>query len=458
MRYFASQCKVRILVRVTVLATGMFAACLEVPGQPQDAAQQVRARFEIAARQACSDRGVTGCLLSSVTSENVTPFVNLYRAVLRIGPGPFDLIGINRLVNEQHPGKATDGNAAVFCIHGTSQNFFDSFVNKSMLSDNPGFAVWLAQRGIDVWGIDLRFAFVPATTADFGFMAGWNFGTMVQDVLLGTRFARHARRVTGQHFGKVHLVGRSLGASLVYGVANAEAILAEEEQDAGDLIPVETVYKLPPADTIGKTRACGYETAYTNALAAGTYYIDQRPTMAIGAAAKNNPNGASPLAGYTNKEYALRSACANIMVPGFPYHSVACLLDERGIPIAGRFSSTTLIIDSLVNGIPTRPRALMRDYFQIACDTHPTPYDDHLSAIRIPSLYIGVAGGFGESGLYTNSMLGSADKATIFVRMLPVGHENEDFGHIESYIGNDAASLVWEPVLNWVLAHEVARH
>ena len=253
----------------------------------------------------------------------------------------------------------------MFCIHGTGQTFFDSFINQSTLSENPGFALWLAHRGIDVWGIDLRFAFVPATTTDFRFMADWDFGKMVQDVLLATRFARHARRLTGEHFGKVHLVGRSLGASLAYGVANAEAILAEEEQDVGDLIPVETIYKLPPTDTVGRARACEYENTHGNAVSSGTYYIDQRPTMAIGAAARDNPDGASPLAAYTNKEYALKSACANIMLPGFPYHSVACLFDARGIPTAGRFSSTTLVIDSLANGIPTRPRATMRDYFAI---------------------------------------------------------------------------------------------
>jgi hypothetical protein len=164
------------------------------------------------------------------------------------------------------------------------------------------------------------------------------------------------------------------------------------------------------------------------------------------------------VAGLTNKEYALSTACRLILLPGFPYHSAACLFDERGIPTAGRFSPTTLIIDSLANGIPTRPRAMMRDYFGIACDAHPTPYDDNLSAIRIPSFYVGVAGGFGVSGLFTQTLLGSSEKGDIFIRLLPTGQETMDFGHIESYIANDAASLVWQPALEWILAHELPKH
>ena len=96
----------------------------------------------------------------------------------------------------------------------------------------------------------------------------------------------------------------------------------------------------------------------------------------------------------------------------------------------------------------------MRDYFGIPCDKNPSPFDDHLAEIHIPSLYIGAAGGFGPSGTYTNTLLGSSEKATIFIQILPSGEASNDFGHIESFIAEDAAYLVWQHVLDWVLHHE----
>jgi hypothetical protein len=430
-----------------------------VPGsivfaQPPGLMQSLSARFDAAARQACGDRSVSTCALVSLTSQNLVGDVNFYRAVLQVGNGPYDFIGINRVVNERHIGSPMDGRAAVFFIHGSTQTFFDSAVNQSTISQNPGIAPWLAERGIDMWGIDLRFSFVPATATQFSDLANWTFGNTVKDILLATRFARYARRMTGQHSGKLHLAGRSLGASLVYAVANAEAVLPEVEQDVADLIPIETIYKLPPTDTAGTIFACNQAAAHNAAMSNGVFYIDNRGAMAIGEAGRVNPDAASAALGLTNKQLALRTACANTFLPAFPYHTAACLLDPGGVPTAGRFSSTGLIIDALANGIPFRSRAMMRDYFAIPCATNPTSFDDHLAEIRVPSLYIGSAGGFGPSGTYTNTLLASLEKATIFIQMLPPGQATSDFGHIEALFANSAASLAWQPILDWVLHHE----
>jgi hypothetical protein len=416
--------------------------------------EAVRARFEAAAREACADRGVELCGMLSFSSMPLIDDMNYYYAVIQVGPGEFDRIGIGRIIREHHPGKAIDGNSAVFFIHGSAQTFFDSCVNASTISTNPGIAPWLAERGIDVWGIDMRFALVPSTTAEFSFMAGWNFGNMTNDVLLATRLARHTRRMTGQHFGKLHLAGRSLGASFVYSVANAEAVLPEGDQDIGDIIPIETVYKLPPSDTAAKAYTCNVETSHRTAMNNGIYHIDGRAAMAIGEAGRSNPDAPSSVTGLTNKQLALRTECVNSMLPAFPYHMAACGLDSNNIPSAGRFSPTVLVLDALANGIPFRTRGIMADYFGIPCGNNDLPYDDHLAEVRIPSLYVGAAGGFGSSGTFTNSLLGSSDKATIFIQMLTPQEAKSDFGHIEAFIGNEAASLVWVPVLQWVLDHD----
>ena len=445
------------VVRTAVILIGCFRLVEASPriSKPEAVPESIYARFDEAARDACGDRAVKQpCAILSVTSENLIGEVNLYSAVLRVGDGQFDLIRISRIVGEEHPGKAIDGDSAAFFIHGSGQTFVDSFVNSSALQENPGMGLWLAEKGIDVWGIDLRFAFIPADTTNFAFMADWNFGTMVGDVLLATRFARHARRTGGQRFGQVHLIGRSLGASIAYAVANSEAVLAEQDQDIGDLIPIETIYKLSPDDTTGTAVACSNETGHRTAIAAGTFHIDGRSAMAIGEAARTNPDAPSATPGLTNTELALRTACANTFLPPFPYHMAACAVGSNGIPTSGRFSTTRLIIDALANGIPYRSRGVMRDYFGIPCGANEYPYDDHLADIRIPSLYVGAAGGMGESGMYTHTLLGSSDKATIYIQMLPPDQGTSDFGHVESFIANDALSLVWRPVLDWILSHE----
>jgi len=53
-----------------------------------------------------------------------------------------------------------------------------------------------------------------------------------------------------------------------------------------------------------------------------------------------------------------------------------------------------------------------------------------------------------------NPLLGSADKATIFIQQLTAGEADNDFGHIEPFIANDAADLVLQPMLEWIRNHE----
>jgi len=231
-------------------------------------------------------------------------------------------------------------------------------------------------------------------------------------------------------------------------------MLPESDQDVGDLIPIETVYKLPPSDTAAKALACSIEANTRSAISHGTLNGDNRGLIAIGQAAKANPDAASPTPGFTNKEFALAVGCANIFLPAFPFHGAACVRGSRGIPSSGRFSSTELIIDVYATDYPYGANRSGADYFGIPCDTTNLRYDDHLADILIPSLYIGAAGGFGTSGTYTNSLLGSSNKVTLFIQNLPSGEEANDFGHVEPLIANDAATLVWQPMLEWIWNHE----
>jgi hypothetical protein len=53
---------------------------------------------------------------------------------------------------------------------------------------NHSLAAYLAEQGVDVWGIDLRWVGVPQEVTVFTFMAGWNMGTaLARAVRVGTK-------------------------------------------------------------------------------------------------------------------------------------------------------------------------------------------------------------------------------------------------------------------------------
>jgi hypothetical protein len=70
--------------------------------------------------------------------------------------------------------------------------------------------------------------------------------------------------------------------------------------------------------------------------------------------------------------------------------------------------------------------------------------------VKVPILYIGAAGGFGGYGNYSVSLLGSKDKTIKIIRLLPPGYEAADFGHIDLLYANNAKSMVWESISNWI--------
>lgn len=81
------------------------------------------------------------------------------------------------------------------------------------------------------------------------------------------------------------------------------------------------------------------------------------------------------------------------------------------------------------------------------------PWDDHLAEITVPVLYVGAAGGFGEAGVYTTTLLGSSDVSVLLVRVQPPELVIADYGHGDLFQAEDAETLVWEPLLTWLEAH-----
>ncbi len=93
--------------------------------------------------------------------------------------------------------------------------------------------------------------------------------------------------------------------------------------------------------------------------------------------------------------------------------------------------------------------------FAVSCPTIDTPYDDNLAEIKIPVLYIGHAGGFGALGEYTPDLLGSSDVTKMMIQFLSDADAANDFGHMEAFTADEAQQLVWEPMLKWIIDHQL---
>lgn len=71
----------------------------------------------------------------------------------------------------------------------------------------------------------------------------------------------------------------------------------------------------------------------------------------------------------------------------------------------------------------------------------------------MPLFYVGAYGGQGEAGNYSTTLVGSTDVSILMVSLHPAEEIALDFGHVDLFTADNAPSLVWTPVLNWIVAH-----
>lgn len=430
-----------------------FTATLIIPAQPSttgfqtDVLRSVEAGFTVAARCACQERGnASYCGLKSFIRSQLGPTISLYEAQFQVGPHYLDVIKIYRVIGEKRPGVPEKTDAALLFVHGSGGKFKTSMIV-------PGMAKWLAATGIDVWGIDLCHANVPEDTTDFSVMAGWDYPILIGDIRLATRFARYCRLLTAHGPGRINLGGWSLGASLVIAVANTEAIARPGDRDVKGIVSFDTIYKLNPTNTTAISAACQLEASHRQAIAQGIYQIDRRTQPRAGQLALSDPGGLSPFrVGYTNREFALFSGCQKSLLP-FPLHLLGCTYDSSGKPRDTAFTRTEVAFEMLASGNNFNTRPGSATYFAIPCRSD-TPYDDHLSDIRIPLLNIGIAGGFGRDVFETNEYLPNSRVTTLWIQNLPDSSAGDDLGHMEAFSATDMQWRIWEPRRHWLLMNE----
>lgn len=366
-------------------------------------------------------------------------------------------VGLHRVVQVEN-GRPVSAPNGVFLVHGDIWDFNAAFVGGNLPSESV--AVYLASKGIDVWGVDLGWTLVPAGTTDLSFMQGWGLQRDVDDVETAMAFARGVRTLTGSSADKLALMAWSRGGWIGYALLNEESQKPDALRQVHAFIPVDNYFKVNDP----KTRAaiCSFEQTTDNDVENGIYGYDESVVAQLGTLAQTSPDEPSPIFGppYTNRQASLTYGAAafelgDIFTPF--YHFVAGTFpdnDINQIPTGLDYTNLSRWNAFLSSGSPFEPSTLLRDTYAITCSPGPTgPFDDHLADVTVPVLYVGAGGGFGRAGLYSLTLLGSKDVSSHIVSFYPPAEAAFDFGHVDLFNARDAQQLVWTPIYDWLADH-----
>jgi hypothetical protein len=413
--------------------------------------------------------GLSGsCTIRSLQRRDVVPSARVvaYEAIVQVGPDPSrDIIGLHRVVKELAPWVPIATPASLMMVHGDAWPFTGAFFDAPDRGTAP---VFFAQHDIDVWGIDLRWTQVPTTTTSFDFMQHWGLDTDRQDLGMALSIARAARHYTGSGFSQMLLLGWSRGGQLGYTYLGTETARPPSQRHVSGFIPVDVYLKVPP-NSPRRAEACarihdpisGNLVAYNAGVFVSTGGALLREVGALATTQPDTPNPffppGHPFAGYTNKQVGLGGGAATFQLlfnPPVPhYHFTAGQLGPGGVPLRLiHVASDQRWFDVLQRAAPFEPLKVLLDADAIICDDGSSSLDEQLTRIAVPVVYVGAAGGFGTSGLYTMSLLASSDRSSIIRSLMPLD-PLRDVGHFDIWLGANARDLWWEPMLSWIQDH-----
>jgi RNA polymerase sigma-70 factor len=435
------------LILISLLATG--AGCLA--GEPSTDPPGV-------VEQAVSSGGAAaGGLVLEVERDHLVGDVYHHSVLLRVGAGPNALLRLHRVVRERAPWlpRATAG--GIMLLHGDFATFATNFAPAlgEPASDAPGLAVYLAQRGLDVWGLDRRWTQAPAEEADVSDFAEMGLAQEVDDIGRGLAFARAARLLTGSGAGRLALLGFSRGGQLAYAYTAAEATRPAALRHVKGLVPLDVYAVIAPEDEALRLYACEGRDIERELLADGVIDSENSFIIGLGVGALTAPDAESPFfPGMTNRSAILRTVAQTYLffAPTPLYHLNAGVIEEGGA-VALRETSEERVAAWFAGGAPHQSMREAAESDALWCNEAPLPVEMPLDRIRVPLFYLGAAGGFGDHGLYSTTLVGSSDVQSLVVRRFGPEGEAEDFGHADLLFGDDAEALAWQPLAAWLLAH-----
>ncbi len=381
-----------------------------------------------------------------------------YSFRIPVGRGQYDSIGIHRVVKERSPWRPVRTPKAVMMAHGDIWNFRAAF----LADPERNLPVFLARNGIDVWGIDFGWTFVPATTTDLSSLKNWGIERDARDLGVALALARGVRFATNDGSGKMLLLGWSRGGQIGYAYLDRESQLPVRLQQVRGFIPVDIYLKTDVEEL--RQAAC---TRYLGSLPswqAGMYENGNGTlVLTIYQLAVTDPNGASPiLPGFTNRQASLAVGSMTFLFfppnlgPAPLYHFAGGTFDTLGLPTGLLYTPESALLALEEGAAPFQPARELLDADAANCDDESiadVSFDDNLGDIEVPVLYVGGNGGIGSLGIYTTTLLGSADVTSLIVDLQPPANQLAEFGHADIFLATNAQSLVWQPVLSWIQGH-----
>ena len=444
-------CVLGAVVLALLVASALAGAQGPQQGTPQLAARTAAA-YAAKTSSACLLESGNGCILSDLERLPVVDDIIHYRFKVRVGSGPFDVIGMHRVVRERRPFLPAKTTEALFVLHGSGGDFEVAYLTNILTGLRPptqALPVFLAQRGVDVWAVDLGWTMVPADTTDFSFFADWGIDKEISQIRAGLAIARALRAATSGDAGRMDFLGWSYGAQLGYILVAEETQLPSWRRHVKGFIPVDMVNKFDPATRPAWT--CDAAAYYQYLQDSGQYGDGStafQPYLA--GLAINYPDDPSPVFGWLNNYEAALLFGSN---PWDWMHQVAGTFNASGRINGLQYTDPEVFIHGSLGPSPWAPVLAGLDQFNTWCDQIDVPFDDHLGDVQLPTLHLGAAGGVGQAGVYSTTLLGSTDVTIHMVRLHPAGEEGLDFGHWDLWVADNAAELAWQPVLDWLRAH-----
>lgn len=456
------------------LGCGVETPASQTPAAETEQVAQLGSMLQASACDACLAGTEGARFLGGFERRQVADDIFHYSIPLRVGPGEHDVIVLHRVVREVAPWVPARAPESLFMVHGDAWDFTGAFLSNTLTSAVPmdrSIVVYLARRGVDVWGIDLRWTQVAADTQDFRFMKSWNLGTHAQDVGTGLRVARALRRATGNGYGKMNLLGWSRGAMVSYAYLNAETQLPPGLRNVSGFIPVDMVMHFGPEAEQQRQWACTRAAAGEAVLKSGRYEGNLSgpgagvAILQVGAAALAWPNVVAqpPLPPLSFHSLALTLGAATFSFLESPaqgihaavpsYHFAAGQFGADGMASGLQYVNEQQFFTFLGLAHPYQSFTEQVETDELMCGQSRLPYDGHLSEVKVPVLYVGAGGGFGGYGVYSAKLLGSKDLTVHLVQRQPTEARVLDYGHVDLFQGSDAETAVWAPIYEWMMRH-----
>jgi pimeloyl-ACP methyl ester carboxylesterase len=384
-------------------------------------------------------------LTLEITRERVTADVWHHTFLIRVGDTPNARLRIHRYVRERAPFIPRRTTSGVLLNPGDFATVESNFAP---------MATWLAQRGIDAWGLDRRATVAPRVT-DFELLADFDamgLDQTLDDIGVALAFARGMRLVTAQGFDRLTYVGFSRGGQLGYYYAAREGALPQWQRHLKGLVPLDVFASVAPEDEDVRQRFCTYAADEYFFLSLGFVESDNGFQADVGALALSAPGEPTPyqgfFPGYTNDEVfrEFLGLTYFFFTPTEHYHLAAPSLTD-GFPAAFHDSDRDRLAEWLAAAPPYSSMREAADTDAMVCGDDP-PLPLSLGDIEIPLLAILARGGYGENALHSTTEVGSSDVTTLVISTRD--DVFEDFGHADLLFGRDAATLAWQPLLDWL--------